>query len=46
MKAEEIQTDVYKLAPQLKDLVWEFIQNKLLAALLFDAPKLKASHFS
>ena len=45
MKAEEIQTDVYKLTP-LKDLVWELTQNKLLAALLFDAAKLKTSHFS
>lgn len=45
MKAEEIQTDVYKLTP-LKDLVWELTQSKLLAALLFDAAKLKTSHFS
>jgi hypothetical protein len=45
MKAEDIQTDVYKLT-SLKDLVWELTQNKLLSALLFDAPKLKSSHFS
>ena len=45
MKAEEIQTDVYKLTP-LKDIVWDLIQHKLLGSLLFDAPKLKTSHFS
>jgi len=29
MKAEEIQTEVYKLTPT-KDFVWEITKNKLL----------------
>ncbi len=42
LKAEEIQTDVYRVA-QIKDMVWELTQSKLLGALLFDASKLKPS---